>query len=246
MTLINAIILGIIQGLTEFFPISSSAHLQLAKTALGISENLVFFDLACHLGTLAALSWFLKKDIRALFSTERSKIRLYFLALLPLIPAYFLLGPLRDFASKPHFLGIFLIGTALILFLGQRLRLSRIKNNILRAVLIIGAMQSTALFPGISRSASTISCAQILGWNPKNAVRFSFLLSIPTILGGGCDRSQKTASNRKNDTDFSCELFARICYIIYGGDASHSLCNAPTRRGKTRAFCLVLLVAGDA
>ena len=71
-----------------------------------------------------------------------------------------------------------------ILLLGQKIRFKKRKKSLLRDVLLIGAMQSAALIPGISRSASTISCAQALGWKPKEAVRFSFMLAIPTIIGG--------------------------------------------------------------
>jgi len=183
MSFINAIILGVVQGLTEFFPISSSAHLKLTKLAFGISEISVNFDLACHLGTLFALIWFFRGDIQKLFKGKKTQLIYLFVALLPLIPFYFFLGPVREFASKPEFLGLFLMVTGAILLLGQKIRFKR-RKGLIRDVFLIGAMQSVALIPGISRSASTISCAQALGWNAKKAVRFSFMLAIPTILGG--------------------------------------------------------------
>lgn len=192
MSHLEALILGILQGATEFLPISSSAHLKLAKILFGLEEGegLVIFDLVCHLGTLTALTAFFWQDIVALFRSERKKIPLLIIATLPLVPFYFLLKPLRDFASQTNFLGFFLILTALILFVGSRLRLKRAEIPTFRSkihdALWIGTMQATALIPGISRSASTISCAQVLGWEAKEAVRFSFLLSIPTILGGNC------------------------------------------------------------
>jgi undecaprenyl-diphosphatase len=98
-----------------------------------------------------------------------------------------LLKPLREFASDPHYLGICLVVTSMILFAGQKQRFRpAASTHKIRDVLWIGAMQSAALIPGISRSASTISCATMLGWKAREAVRFSFLLSIPTILGGNC------------------------------------------------------------
>ncbi len=192
MSLIEAFIFGILQGLTEFLPVSSSAHLKLAKLFFNIesSESQVVFDLVCHLGTLIALLYFLKEEILRIFRSDRRKLLLLFVATLPLIPCYFLLKPVRDFASHPQFLGICLITTAIILFSGQKLRIRRQQSTTVKRqmsdVLWIGAMQSAALIPGISRSASTISCAKVLGWDPKEAVRFSFLLSIPTIIGGNC------------------------------------------------------------
>ncbi len=190
MSYLEALIMGILQGITEFLPVSSSAHLKLTKILLGLEEGegLVIFDLVCHLGTLTALTAFFWSDIIALFRTERRKISLLIIATLPLVPFYFLLKPIRDFASQTNLLGLFLILTALILFAGSRVRIRRPDapsfRNKIQDALWIGTMQATALIPGISRSASTISCAQVLGWEAREAVRFSFLLSIPTILGG--------------------------------------------------------------
>ena len=126
--------------------------------------------------------------MRSIFLNDKRKLFLLCIATVALIPCYFLLKPLRAFASHPHFLGPCLILTALILFSGGwfRLRKHPSPKNEITDVLWIGVVQSAALIPGISRSASTISCAKILGWDPKEAVRFSFLLCIPTIIGGNC------------------------------------------------------------
>lgn len=192
MSLLQAFIFGLLQGVTEFLPVSSSAHLKLAKTFFNVdpSESQVIFDLVCHLGTLIALLFFLKDDLFRIFRRDRRQVLLLFVATLPLIPCYFFLKPLRDLASNPQFLGLCLMVTALILYTGQRWKLTRNASPNLRKqmndVLWIGALQSAALIPGISRSASTISCATVLGWDAKDAVRFSFLLSIPTIIGGNC------------------------------------------------------------
>ncbi|MBS0620067.1 MAG: undecaprenyl-diphosphate phosphatase [Verrucomicrobia bacterium] len=186
MSLLQAFILGLIQGITEFLPISSSAHLKLAKLCFGLdgSESCVLFDLLCHLGTLIAVVIALRHEILALFGKDRKKLLLLFCAMMPLIPCYFVLKPVREFASQPACLGFCLIGTALILFAGQRWQRISEKDAKWSHALWIGTLQSAALIPGISRSASTISCARMLGWKAREAVRFSFLLSIPTIIGG--------------------------------------------------------------
>lgn len=192
MTLFDAFILGIVQGLTEFFPVSSSTHLTLVKDLLGLSqeENMVFFDLSCHLGTLLATAYVFRKDIFELFTTRKDKFLQLSLALLPLIPAYYLLKPLRQSIHSWQALSLTLLITASLLFLGASLRLKEMASirwsRRARDALCIGAMQATALIPGISRSASTISCARFLGWEAKEAVRFSFLLGLPTIFGGTC------------------------------------------------------------
>ncbi len=209
MTLIQAFILGFLQGLTEFFPVSSSAHVKLAKLWLGLegSESQVIFDLVCHLGTLVAVLYFLKNEVIAMLRTERRKLFMLFLATLPLIPCYFVLGPLRHFASETRYLGLCLMLTSGILFLGQRWRLKRkpapSKRREIGDVLWIGTLQSAALIPGVSRSASTISCASVLGWSAPQAVRFSFLLSIPTIIGGNCLELLKIAVSQESVVHFS-------------------------------------------
>lgn len=190
MTSLQALILGLIQGLVEFFPVSSSSHLAIAKSLMGIhaSEAMVAFDLFCHSGTLFAAAYFLRSDIRALLFERRDKLMQIVLALIPLLPAYLLLRPLRDGEHPLSWTGCMLIATSLFLFAGQHMRVKRQASIAWKRraqdALCIGVLQSAALIPGISRSASTISCARVLGWNAQEAVRFSFLLAIPTILGG--------------------------------------------------------------
>jgi undecaprenyl-diphosphatase len=191
MTLFQSIILGIVQGLTEFFPVSSSAHLGLAKWLLGLQggEHLLYFDLVCHSGTLLALILFLHRDIAAAFTSPKALL-LIALALCPLVPAYFLMKPLRIAASDPAYLGFFLMFTALLLFFASFKKMEnrdKVRSRTLpkvKDVLCIGFMQTLALLPGISRSGSTIATGRLLGWDWIAAARFSFLLAIPAILGG--------------------------------------------------------------
>lgn len=183
-----ALLLGIVQGLTEFFPVSSSAHLKLTKLLLNldVAQSEVVFDLSCHFGTLVALIFFLRPLIFRLFTTEKKKLFILALSILPLFPAYFLMKPLRDYFGQTHFLGYFLVGTGLILFAADRLRFRQegAQSWGRTDALWIGAMQGVALIPGISRSASTITCARALGWKAEEAVHYSFLLAIPTVIGG--------------------------------------------------------------
>lgn len=198
MSLIEALILGLIQGFTEFFPISSSAHLKIAKLILGLeaSESHVIFDLVCHLGSLIALLYFFNRDIVQIFRHDHKKAWLFFIAMLPLIPFYFLLKSVRAATSEPELLGFFMITTALILFGAGWLRFKREKSGSpIKDAFWIGTMQAAALIPGISRSAATIGMARSLGWTAEEAVRFSFLLSIPTILGGASLELVKIASS---------------------------------------------------
>ncbi len=186
MTLLDAILLGLVQGITEFFPVSSSAHLQLMKRLLQLPEggSMLYFDLLCHLGTLMALLIFLRHEVKKVIQS-RIQLTAFFLALIPLIPAYFLCKPLRIAASDPRYLGFALMGTAALLFAASKVSSMRPLHRIgWRDHLCIGAAQTIALIPGISRSGSTIAMARFFGWDWLSAARFSFLLAIPTILGG--------------------------------------------------------------
>ncbi len=141
-------------------------------------QQWIYFDLACHAGTWLALTYFLRKEIWEILCDGR-KIAVYTLALFPLIPAYFLLKPFH----APAYTGYFLLVTALLLLLASKKQgISQEKKW--TSVLFIGMMQGLALLPGLSRSGSTIAAARFCKWDWLDAVKFSFLLAIPTILGG--------------------------------------------------------------
>lgn len=187
---LEAIFLGLIQGLTEFLPISSSGHLVLAQSLLGM-ENLkdfLVFNIVCHLGTLFAIFFVFSKKIKDLFLTEKKMLLKLAIALLPLFPLVFLLKPIKDFFDQPQYLGYFFLITAFILFLGVRfgkdLPSKSLAKHPWRDALTIGLFQAIAILPGVSRSGSTISGARLLGWSYDQAITFSFLLAIPTILAG--------------------------------------------------------------
>lgn len=149
--------------------------------------NFYLFDLFCHLGTTAACVIFLRKEIIKIFK-EKSKISIFIIAVLPLIPSYFLLKPLINYFSNSRFLPIFILSTSIILFIASGIKpkenSSGCDKKKIKDVLIIGCAQALALIPGLSRCGWTISSACLRGWKIQEAVKFSFLLSIPTILGG--------------------------------------------------------------
>lgn len=180
----EAIILGIVQGLTEFLPVSSSGHLILMQRFLGLThlDQYVLFNLVCHLGTLVAIVSVYFKELLQ----NRKRLLLIGLATLPLFPLVFVLKPIKALFNQPQFLGYFFLITALLLYLGMRFEKSEPppEKERWKGALAIGLIQACAILPGVSRSGSTISCARILGWPKEEAVTFSFLLAIPTILGG--------------------------------------------------------------
>lgn len=238
MTFFQAILLGIVQGLTEFFPISSSAHLKLARSLLGAPDDL-FFDLICHSGTLLALLIFLKTEVFEVLKSVK-KMALFILALTPLIPGYFFLKPVRLFLSEPHFLGYALMMTGALLFFASKKKEVN-PNKKWQHVVCIGVMQTMALIPGISRSGSTIAAARFCGWDWREAAKFSFLLAIPTILGG------EALELMRNSSGFSAHS---SCYLA-GFLASFSLGLISVRfifwiydKGKVRPFAWYCLAVG--
>ncbi|MFY7842917.1 MAG: undecaprenyl-diphosphate phosphatase [Rhabdochlamydiaceae bacterium] len=189
MNIFQAVLLGLIQGLTEFFPVSSSTHLKLTQYLMGVKPtlNLLFFDLSCHLGTLIALFIHFRKDIADLLLTKEKGKYLYLISLVPLPFFYFILREVRLSFYSLHFSGFFLIITAAFLFLSDKIQFPSEKNkkmNEKKRFFIIGCFQSLALLPGISRSGATISAALMLKYKKQEAIKISFILCIPiTLLG---------------------------------------------------------------
>lgn len=241
MSLIQAILLGIVQGITEFFPVSSSAHLHLVRDFFALEEPSVLFDLSCHLGTLIALFLYFRQEIFSILRFERSKMVPLLVALLPLFPAYFLLKPLRDWAGQPHLLGYFLLVTAGLLLLGEKVRFKTGRSAI-KDALFIGSMQAMALVPGISRSASTITGARLMGWNVREAVRFSFLLSIPAVMGGTCLEGLKAVKSAAPIELAPCIVGGIVAFCV--GFGAIRLAMKWLERGKLRPFAWYCLALG--
>ena len=212
MTLLEAIFLGTLQGLTEFLPVSSSGHLVLAQQFLGLKEPLVFFDVMLHVGTLAAVlvayrgaigrlavggvsaladTVFYWKPVATLNTS--AELRFIWLILLGSIPtgiiAVLFKTQLESFFDKVHIVSIMLIFTGIILQLPRFRPKNTDGTNSSNSEVktwhapLIGIAQGCAITPGISRSGTTISLALFLGIPAKIAAEYSFLLSIPAILG---------------------------------------------------------------
>jgi len=186
---IYALFLGLLQGLLEFLPVSSSAHFKLAKHFLDLKvlDNSPIFELVCNLGTSLAAIIFLRKEIYNILFHDRQKFFLILLAIVPLVPIYIFFKHIQKLTSSMEVLGFFFIVTSLLLFTAIFYKNKTIENSSNRKIkdmLFIGFMQGLALIPGISRSGSTISAACYRSWSIKEAISFSFLLSIPTVMGG--------------------------------------------------------------
>ena len=208
---LQAVILGVLQGLTEFLPVSSSGHLVLAQEWLGESfflpdEQKLFFDLVLHLGTLVPILWFYRRDVLEILSSPRAGPGLSEAGgtlawlrahdarwLATLVVAGSVPTAILGLLLQDHFEDLFssvtpvcvallvtaavLVGTRFVRGAGDPAKLT------LLAALLIGLVQGLAITPGISRSGSTIAVALFLGMDRALAARFSFLLSVPAILG---------------------------------------------------------------
>ncbi|MBU0570844.1 MAG: undecaprenyl-diphosphate phosphatase [Candidatus Omnitrophica bacterium] len=190
MTIFEAIISGIVQGVTEFLPISSSGHLVLLHHFLGLSKPSIFFDICLHVGTLGAVMIYFRKEI-FLIIRERDLFMISCLVIgtIPAIIAAFLFKEhIELLFARPRVVAVMFIVTALVLFGGQYcLRTRNKKLKVKRGgSFFVGLAQAVALLPGVSRSGTTISAALALGVEPETAFRFSFLLAIPAIIGAAC------------------------------------------------------------
>jgi undecaprenyl-diphosphatase len=205
MNLLQAIILGIVQGLTEFLPISSSAHLVIVPFLLNwqFPEEQVFvFDVLVQLGTLVAVIVYFRKDLwniakafitslvhRKPFETADARLAWWIiLATLPAVVVGLLVkGIVEQAFSSPLATGCFLLGTAGLLALAEWK--SQVKKDLNKATwidaLVIGLFQVVSLFPGVSRSGATITGGMLSGLHRREAARFSFLMSVPVMLGAG-------------------------------------------------------------
>jgi len=198
MNIINAIILGIVQGLTEFLPVSSSGHLVLLQKIFKISEPSLFFDTMLHVGTLIAVMTVLWKDIFEILKKPVQKLTGFLiLATIPAVIAALLFkDAIEEIFVSGKFLGVCFLITAALLVTAELLSRHNknansaatgqdengVKMNWLHA-LFIGVMQALAIPPGISRSGATISGSLFCKLDRDFAARFSFLMSIPAILG---------------------------------------------------------------
>jgi undecaprenyl-diphosphatase len=190
MSVIQAVLLGIVQGLTEFLPVSSSGHLAVLQNMFGFGGNGVLtFDIALHLATLAAVTAALWREVLAILRKPLDKLTwLLVTATVPMV----VVGVLFKDRIEAIFNGenLILVGacflvTAIVLFAADRVReggKDRKEMTFLDAA-IIGVAQCVAILPGISRSGATISASLFAGLKRDFAIRFSFLMAIPAILG---------------------------------------------------------------
>jgi undecaprenyl-diphosphatase len=199
--ILHAIVLGIVQGLSEFLPISSSGHLIIVPWLFGWKELVDnpelnrTFDVALHMGTFVGAVIYFRKDIwRLLFEDRRTG----WLLALASVPAALVGAVLDNFVtdhlSAEWLIGVMLVVFGVVLWWADRLPEDKVEGEFEpRSALTMGVAQAVALQPGVSRSGVTISAARVLGYSRDAAARLSFLMSIPIIAGAGLYKGLKVA-----------------------------------------------------
>ncbi|MBE6632559.1 MAG: undecaprenyl-diphosphate phosphatase [Ruminococcaceae bacterium] len=207
MNILLAVFYGLIQGITEFLPVSSSGHLCLAQSIFKVEgiESYLTFDILLHLATLIAVFIVYRKDIFALipafftmlgkvfkgkfklsdYSSSERFVIMIIIATLPLVAAVFFNDYVEILSSYPKVIGAILIFNGIVLFISDKLSKGNkaIENTKPHNALLVGLCQMCAIVPGLSRSGSTITGGLLQGYDREYAVKFSFILSIPAIIG---------------------------------------------------------------
>lgn len=252
MSFIEAIILGIIQGLTEFLPVSSSGHIELGKALLGVQPaDPLLFSVVVHAATALSTLVVFRKDVfgivRGLTTSRNSEsFRFSTYIVVSMIPAAFVGLFFNDiieglFDSNVLLVGAMLLVTAVLLLITDY-RPAGDKELNMKRIFIIGLSQAIAILPGISRSGATISTAVILGINRTEAARFSFLMVVPLILG----KMSKDLLDAKISTDSGqfLPLMAGFLAAFIVGIFACNLMITLVKKSKLKYFAYYCIVVG--
>ena len=188
MEIWQAIVLGAVQGFTEFLPVSSSGHLILLGRWLGVTENGLLFSVMLHLGTLIPVVYVFFKEIKALLKKPLDKLWLLVLATIPAVIVGLTVNHFLEldalFNKRAWLLGVAFLLTATELLFAQRISKQNTKAKLLetKPALTMGVGQALAIFPGLSRSGTTLFFGQMAGLDRESTANFTFLMSVPIIL----------------------------------------------------------------
>lgn len=254
MNIIDAIILGIIQGLTEFLPVSSSGHLEIGKFILGdqsIPQESLVFTIVLHFATALSTIVVFRKDVleilTGLFQFKwNDEMKFSVKIIISMIPAVivglFFEEQLEQlFGNNIKFVGFMLLITALLLFLADKAK-NTTKNVSNTSAFIIGVSQAIAMLPGISRSGSTISTSVLLGIDKTKAARFSFLMVVPLIFGSIC---KEVASGKITyESDNLIPLTAGFIAAFVAGLLACTWMIKLVRNSKLTYFAIYCLLVG--
>lgn len=250
--MLESILLGILQGLTEFLPVSSSGHLVLAQSLLpGFNRPAVVFDVMLHTGTLTAVLLYFRHDLAVIAAgclhPRKGGLHLPVLLAVGTVPAavvgVFFNDAVRPLFAAPRSASFGLLVTAFLLFMAWRIGTDGkrpLDSLTIQAAFFIGVLQALAIVPGISRSGATIAAGVFLGLSGQDAARFSFLLSVPAIAGAFLLESGALIG-----TDSMSLYLAGALTAALTGWASIAFLMKLLGKGRLLPFALYCLVIGS-
>ncbi len=267
MTIWNAVLLGLVQGVTEFLPVSSSGHLSILNNLFSMTsleDGHLFFDVLLHLGTLFSICIVYWEDIRQMFfevlgfinlgpmAGQRQErypaARLFFMICVATLPLFLIL-PVNDLLETLYgnnfFIGIALVLTGCMLYVSDRMTPGRKTGGSMTVLdaLIIGLCQCVATVPGLSRSGTTITAGLATGLRRDFAVKFAFLMSIPAVLGANI---LSLVDAVQSGIDWSCvpAYLVGTAVAMVAGIASISLLKSIASKGRFGGFAYYCWVVG--
>lgn len=237
MSIWQAMVLAVIQGVAEFLPISSSGHLVIAQKLMRLAAPPVAFDIWLHVATLGAIFWWLGRELKLSWKM----MRLVIIGSIPAGVVGLLVQPyLENIFNSLAVVGVGLLITGAVLLMTKRL--SGLNQIDVKTALLIGLAQAVAILPGVSRSGSTIATALMLGINNQKALRFSLLLAVPAILGAQMLEIDKLINN---GISLQINLVGFIVAFIVGLGALRLL-SGTLKNKKLHYFGWYCLMAGGA
>jgi len=269
MTIWNAIILGLVQGIAEFLPISSSGHLAIMQNLFGMQtteDSYMFFDVLLHFGTLISICVVYWNEIVSMFReliayfrgpssgdtqaqmTRYPAARLFLMIVIATLPLFLIL-PVNDYVEQLYyhtgFIGFALLLTGCILYVADHMDKGRKteKNMTIKDALIIGVCQCVATIPGLSRSGTTIAGGMATGLKRDFAVNFSFLMSIPAVLGANILSLIKAFKYGLNVSELPAYLIGVVVAMVSGIFAIKFV-KSLTNKGKFGNFAYYCWVVG--
>jgi len=245
MTLLEAIILGIIQGFTEFLPISSSGHLAITQNLFGMKEPQITFDVVLHIGTLIPVLIVFWGDIWTLIKKPFQKMTgLLILGTVPAVVfALLFKNTVEALFANILFLAAGFTITGIVLILADRFSKGAKTDNDITIVdaLLVGCAQGVAIAPAISRSGSTIAASLGRKMNRETAAKFSFLLSIPAILGAAVMEGRDVIKSGAADLDWLCMGAGFLAAMLSGYLAVKFMLNI-IKRAKLKYFAVYVFI----
>lgn len=268
MTMLMAVFMGFVQGVAEFLPISSSGHLSLLQHFFGLEEVDNLFNILLHFATLVAVCAVYRKDIAdmileffrgvaALFTRRgereaseapvgRRLVFMVILGTLPLAVALLVDDAVESLGNNPVFVAVMLLVTGCILFFSDRMARGRktVRTMTVGDALMVGVAQAVATIPGLSRSGCTISMGMMRGFDRSFAVRYSFLLSLPAVLGATLLKVIKTVTGGGVDLSLLPKYIVGMVVAGVVGYFSIRLVQLLASKGKFGKFAYYCWIAG--